>query len=121
MLVTRRYIFLTFNMGNHFLLNIHGVDALLLMEMEGFIDFIRPMLDECMAEVLGESFHKFEPGGYTYLALLSTSHFSIHTWPESNCAAIDMFSCGEILSDVLVSFVIKYFNPETYDLKRVKR
>jgi S-adenosylmethionine decarboxylase len=108
-------------MGKHFLLNIHGVDALLLTEMDGFIDFIRPMLDECMAEVVGESSHKFEPGGYTYLALLSTSHFSIHTWPEDNCAAIDMFSCGEILADVLISYVIKYFAPESYDVKMIKR
>lgn len=108
-------------MGKHFLLNVYGVDALLLTEMDDFINFIRPTLEECMADVVGESSYKFEPGGYTYLALLSTSHFSIHTWPENNCAAIDMFSCGDILSDVLVSYIIKYLSPETYDLKMVKR
>lgn len=108
-------------MGKHFLLNIYGVDALLLTEMDGFVEFVRPTLEDCMAEVLGESSHQFTPGGYTYLALLSTSHFSIHTWPEDNCAAIDMFSCGEIKSDALISYVIKYFNPSTYDVKMVTR
>lgn len=109
-------------MGKHFLLNIYDVDPLLLMEMEGFIEFIRPALRDCMADVVGEASHKFShPGGYTYLALLSTSHFSIHTWPENSCAAIDMFSCGEIMSEALVSYVTKYFNPGSYDVKMVKR
>jgi S-adenosylmethionine decarboxylase len=109
-------------MGKHFLLNIRGVDALLLCEMEGFSEFIKPMLEDCMAEVLDECSHRFPgPGGYTYLALLSTSHFSIHTWPENNCAAIDMFSCGEILSEALISYVVKFFSPESYDLKMINR
>lgn len=110
-------------MGKHYLLEIYGTDPLLLMELEGFMSFIRPGLEECMATVLAESSHKF-PGaqaGYTYLALLSTSHFSIHTWPEKSCAAIDMFSCGEILSDVLVRDVLQYFAPESYSLKMINR
>lgn len=109
-------------MGNHFLLDLFGVDPLLLREMDGFTEFISPELKECMAEVLGESAHKFPgQGGYTYLALLSTSHFSIHTWPENNCCAIDMFSCGEIMSDTLINRVIKYFSPSSYNLKMINR
>lgn len=109
-------------MGKHFILDLHGVDALLLREMDSFIEFVEPLLDDCMATVLGTSKHKF-PGqsGYTYLALLSTSHFSIHTWPENNCAALDMFSCGEINSEALVSYVTKYFSPSTYTLKMLSR
>lgn len=109
-------------MGKHFLLDLFGVDPILLREMEAFIEFIGPELKDCMADVLGESSHKFPgAGGYTYLALLSTSHFSIHTWPETSSCAIDMFSCGEIMSDVLISYVIKYFSPSSYNLKMVNR
>jgi len=109
-------------MGKHFLLDLFGVDPILLREADGFVDFIGPELRDCMADVLDESFHKFPgAGGFTYLALLSTSHFSIHTWPENNCCAIDMFSCGEIMSDVLISQVTKYFVPDSYNLKMVNR
>ena len=108
-------------MGTHFLLSIYGVDPILLMEMEAFIEFVKPTLEDCMAKVVGESAYKFDPGGYTYVALLATSNFSIHTWPEDGCAAIDMFSCGEILSEQLVSYVNKYFNPTKYSLEMVKR
>lgn len=109
-------------MGKHFLLDLFGVDNLLLKEMESFTEFIGPELNDCMADVLSESSHKFPgAGGYTYLALLSSSHFSIHTWPERNCCAIDMFSCGEIMSDALITRVLNYFSPTSYNLKMVNR
>jgi len=38
---------------------------------------------------------KFVPRGVTGYALLAESHIAIHTWPEYNYAAIDIFTCGE--------------------------
>ena len=39
--------------------------------------------------------HRFSPQGVTALALLAESHLSIHTWPESGYAAVDVFTCGD--------------------------
>jgi len=39
--------------------------------------------------------HRFDPQGVTGLALLAESHLSIHTWPESGYAAVDVFTCGD--------------------------
>jgi S-adenosylmethionine decarboxylase len=39
--------------------------------------------------------HHFDPQGVTGLALLAESHISIHTWPESGYAAVDVFTCGD--------------------------
>jgi len=41
------------------------------------------------------TFKKFEPQGVTILYLLAESHFSIHTWPEFKCCAIDFYHCGD--------------------------
>jgi S-adenosylmethionine decarboxylase len=39
--------------------------------------------------------HEFpSSGGITGVALLAESHMSIHTWPEKDYAAIDIFMCG---------------------------
>lgn len=38
--------------------------------------------------------NRFEPQGVTVVGLLAESHMSIHTWPEHNYAAIDIFTCG---------------------------
>ncbi len=40
-------------------------------------------------------FHKFQPQGVTGFALLTTSHISIHTWPEYGYATIDIYACDE--------------------------
>ena len=47
------------------------------------------------ADIVEECIHKFEPIGVTYFAVISTSHFSVHTWPEYGYAAVDIFSCTD--------------------------
>ena len=39
------------------------------------------------AHIVEECIHRFEPIGITYFAVISTSHFSIHTWPEYRYAS----------------------------------
>ena len=43
--------------------------------------------------VLNKIEHRFEPQGFTLLYLLSESHLSIHTFPEKNYVAIDLYTC----------------------------
>ena len=47
------------------------------------------------ATIVEECIHEFSPIGVTYFAVISKSHFSIHTWPEYGYAAIDIFSCSD--------------------------
>ena len=47
------------------------------------------------ATILHSHFHHFEPGGgVSGVVVLAESHISIHTWPERNFAAVDIFMCG---------------------------
>ena len=41
--------------------------------------------------VLGISKHKFEPQGFTLVALLAESHISFHTFPEKGIISFDFF------------------------------
>jgi spermidine synthase len=47
-------------------------------------------------EILNVKSHKFEPQGFTLIALLSESHFSFHTFPERNVISFDFFTCGKV-------------------------
>lgn len=38
--------------------------------------------------------HHFTPFGYTCVILLAESHFSVHTYPESNECFTDLFCCN---------------------------
>lgn len=47
------------------------------------------------ATIISGVSHKFNPQGVSIVFLLSESHFSIHTWPESGNLAIDFYHCGK--------------------------
>jgi S-adenosylmethionine decarboxylase len=50
---------------------------------------------EAGATILHSHFHHFTPnGGVSGVVVLAESHISIHTWPERNFAALDVFMCG---------------------------
>ncbi len=44
---------------------------------------------------LNFAFHKFQPQGITGVLLLAESHIAVHSWPELNYLAIDIFTCGK--------------------------
>jgi S-adenosylmethionine decarboxylase len=46
--------------------------------------------------VLDASHVIFPNGAITLVLILAESHLSIHTWPEENLIAVDLFSCGAI-------------------------
>ena len=46
--------------------------------------------------VLATSDVTFPNGAVTLVLILAESHLSIHTWPEDELIAIDLFSCGAI-------------------------
>jgi len=45
--------------------------------------------------ILQKSAYEFAPQGFTTIYLLSESHISIHTFPEKNYAAIDIYTCRQ--------------------------
>ncbi|NDK98317.1 hypothetical protein GPY23_04595 [Photorhabdus bodei] len=47
--------------------------------------------------MIGHLCHKFTDGGegVTGLFLLSESHLSFHTYPETNYISIDVYTCGK--------------------------
>ncbi len=46
--------------------------------------------------VLETSDVTFPNGAITLVLILAESHLSIHTWPEEDLVAVDLFSCGAI-------------------------
>ena len=58
---------------------------------------LRRAVADCGATLLSMHLHEFSPnGGVSGVGILSESHISIHTWPEFEYAALDMFVCGTV-------------------------
>ena len=74
------------------------------------------------ATVLNLMSNKFEPQGVTAIALLAESHISIHTWPESNYSAVDIFTCGKnMLPELASQYLIEALQAEEHSLRIIKR
>lgn len=73
------------------------------------------------AHIVEECIHKFEPIGLTYFAIISTSHFSIHTWPEYRYAAIDIFSCKDEVADGIAQILKDLFGAGRIRLQTIQR
>ena len=74
------------------------------------------------ATVLDLISNKFEPQGVTAIALLAESHISIHTWPESNYSAIDIFTCGQNMKPELASkYLIEAMKAQEHFLRVIDR
>jgi spermidine synthase len=58
-------------------------------------------------EVISISRHRFEPQGFTLVALLAESHMSFHTFPEKNVISFDFFTCGKKPPSVALSILKK--------------
>jgi len=71
------------------------VESVDLNNYEKLDEILREVLSHTHVAIVGSCHKKFEPQGVTILYLLAESHFSIHTWPENKCCAIDFYHCGE--------------------------
>jgi S-adenosylmethionine decarboxylase len=67
-------------------------------------------------KILNKIQHKFQPQGFTTLYLLSESHISIHTFPEKQYAAIDIYTCRQYKDNEvyleIYNYLIKEFDAD---------
>jgi len=65
-------------------------------EVAGLTALATAAVDAGHGHVLDTSHVVFPNGAITLVLILAESHLSIHTWPEEDLVAIDLFSCGAI-------------------------
>jgi spermidine synthase len=71
--------------------------------------------------ILNISKYKFEPQGFTILALLAESHISFHTFPEKGIISFDFFTCGNVSPSVAIDIVKKEFKHKRIVKKEFNR
>lgn len=106
--------------GLHLLADFHDCDDLNnLSRIEGAL--VRAAA-AAGASVLGQNFHHFGgAGGVTGVVILAESHISIHTWPETRFAAIDIFMCGDARPHDALSALRADLAPGRVELSEVPR
>lgn len=97
--------------GTHLIVDLFGARRL------DDIQHIKRTLERCVdvagATLLHIHLHHFTPnGGVSGVAVLAESHISIHSWPEANYAALDVFMCGDAKPQNCVDVLREAFDAE---------
>ncbi len=80
--------------GRHILLDVWGVSAERLNDLEGMQQAMLGAAVAAGATVVDSTFHRFPVQGLSGVVVLAESHISVHTFPEHGYAAFDVFTCG---------------------------
>jgi S-adenosylmethionine decarboxylase len=79
--------------GQHLIVDLFG--ARKLDDIEHVERTLKKCVEAAGATLLHMHLHPLKPtGGVTGVAVLAESHISIHSWPESGYAALDVFMSG---------------------------
>ncbi|WP_114375059.1 adenosylmethionine decarboxylase [Elioraea thermophila] len=106
--------------GTHLLLDLWGASG--LDDPEAIERALREAAVAAGATILHGHFHHFSPnGGVSGVLVLAESHISIHTWPERDFAAIDIFMCGACDPYASIPALKKAFRPERILLGEQRR
>lgn len=109
-------------LGTHLLVELRGCNPEILRSLEKVRNALVSAAKEARATIVDISFHEFNPFGISGVVVIAESHLTIHTWPEYDYAAVDIFTCGDVIKpEVAASYLIQQFeckNPSIVEMKR---
>jgi S-adenosylmethionine decarboxylase len=97
--------------GTHLIIDLWGAER--LDDIEHIETALRACVEAAGATLLHIHLHHFTPNaGVSGVAVLAESHISVHTWPERNFAAFDVFMCGGAEPHKAVDVLKSAFRPD---------
>ena len=91
--------------GEHVTLDIIGTKK--VYEASFFEDLVHKIAHKAKVTVLNITKYKFEPQGFTLVALLAESHISFHTYPEKRIISFDFYTCGTVAPSIALDVIKK--------------
>ena len=109
-------------LGRHLLLELFDCDPDAINDLETVKGALVEAAKRAQATIVDVVFHEFNPFGISGVVVIAESHLSIHTWPEYRYAAVDIFSCGDVLQpEVAATYLVEQFAAERTSVMDVQR
>jgi S-adenosylmethionine decarboxylase len=109
-------------LGRHLLLELFDCDFDAISNLEAVKGTLVEAAKRAHATIVDVVFHEFNPFGISGVVVIAESHLSIHTWPEYRYAAVDIFSCGDLLKpEVAASYLVEQFAAERTSVVEMQR
>jgi S-adenosylmethionine decarboxylase proenzyme len=85
------------DVGHQAILDLYNCKAKKIDDIEWVEEQLYIAAIKAKGTIVESKFHKFSPYGISGMIIIEESHIAIHTWPEYEYAAIDIFSCSSEL------------------------
>src|SRR5213595_3694688 len=109
-------------LGRHLLVELFDCDPDVINSLESVKEALIEAAKRAQATIVDVVFHEFNPFGISGVVVIAESHLSIHTWPEYRYAAVDIFSCGDVLQpEVAASYLVEQFAAERTSIVEMQR
>ncbi|MCD5411349.1 adenosylmethionine decarboxylase [Thermodesulfovibrionales bacterium] len=109
-------------LGTHLLVELRDCNPEILKDLGKTKDAMISAAKKARATIVDVSFHEFSPFGISGMVVIAESHLSVHTWPEYAYAAVDIFTCGDIIKpEIAVIHLISRFESKNHFVVEVKR
>src|SRR5690554_7423000 len=94
-------------LGRQILVEFYQCNSDILKNVEKIEDSMLTACSLARATIVRHTFHEFSPFGVSGVVVIAESHVAIHTWPEYNYAAVDIFTCGETIDPWIIQEYLK--------------
>jgi S-adenosylmethionine decarboxylase len=109
-------------LGRQILVEFYDCDADVINDVTMVEDILLTATRAAKASIISHNFHKFSPHGISGTVVIAESHVAIHTWPEYNYAAVDIFTCGETIDPwVIQEYIKEHFISQNVSSMEMKR
>ena len=109
-------------LGVQYIVEFTGCNEKVLDNTEQIEAFMNEAAKKANATIVQSFFHHYNPIGVSGTVVIAESHINIHTWPEHQYAAVDIFSCGTTLkAEEAVSYLKSALEAEAHSMEIIKR
>ncbi len=89
-------------LGRQILVEFYKCNSTILKDVANIEKYMLEAAVLAKATIVRHTFHAFSPFGVSGVVVIAESHIAIHTWPEYNYAAVDIFTCGETIDPWII-------------------
>jgi S-adenosylmethionine decarboxylase len=113
--------------GKHVYANLDQIDSRYLSNMDALAKLVGEAAKIGKLHIIEMSAKKFSPmhgfdGGVSIIAILEESHIALHTWPESDYATVDIYTCGvDGDPDASLEYILAKLKPKSYKVFKADR
>jgi S-adenosylmethionine decarboxylase len=109
-------------LGRHILVEFYECNKDILNNKDLIQTYMEEAAVKSNATIVNSVFHRFSPHGVSGVVVIAESHLAVHTWPEYNYAAVDLFTCGSSVNPWVAFEILKDgLRAEQFTINEIKR